>query len=386
MITAAELQRLTDELVPFIEQARQLGFTTPPRPVLDGDAAYATAFDLEVGRTAAIMKRLKIPFSVLGLSPGPVDLVAAQRAFFGNSGIAFYDPTTNVLHVRAVAATPYLKAMLVAGLTEQLDDQHFGLDRMDDATGFGDGIIGLRTLAEGDGLRIAGRWLGGQSLADQRAATAEALARRRAGGAQSAVPSALQNWLSLPTEVGASYTNNLVTSTTSSPLDSAFRNPPDGSAQVVAIGRYQSPVPQLSVSVPKADHPANASGTFGSFYLNEVLEGVVSDHVLALALAGYRGDSMVTWTNGPQWCVRMDVSTGDADPKNMRSALTEWTTKRDGKVSMQPDSKRPGEQVVRLDVCGQQPGGGSGSTTTSSSIPTSPGRPGPRSTTVPSPY
>ena len=100
------------------------------------------------------------------------------------------------------------------------------------------------------------------------------------------------------------------------------------------------------------------------------------------ASTGTRG---VTWANGPQSCVRMDVTTGDSDPGNMRRALTEWSTKFDGKVSMQPDAKRPGKQVVRLDVCSQQSdGGGSGSTTTS--IPASPGQPGRGSSTIPSPF
>jgi hypothetical protein len=382
-ITAAELRQLTDELVPFIEATRQLRFTTAPRPSLDSDSDFVKAFDVEVNRTAPTMRRLRIPFSVLGLSPGPTDLVAAQRAFYGNNGIVFYDPTTNVVHVRRVGVTPYLKAMLVTGLTEQLDDQHFDIGRMDASTGFGDEAIGMRTIAMGDGFRIAGRWLARQSLADQDEATNEARARRSADPAQTAVPPALQEWLALPNDVGATYTGTLAGAST---LDAAFRAPPDGSAQVVAIGRYQASLTQLPVAVPTSDEPASASGTFGYFFLNEVLQGVASDDVRSRALAGYQGDSMVTWVNGSQSCVRMDVTTGDSDPGNMRRALTEWSTKFDGKVSMQPDAKRPGEQVVRLDVCSRQSDGGSSSSSTTTTIPASPGRPGPGPTTIPSPY
>lgn len=383
-LDAAALQRLTDELVPFIERTRQLEFIDPPRPVLEDDATFAKALKVDLDRTAPLMRRLTTPFKVLGLNANDADLVQAQRDFVGAKTVAFYDATTNQLHVRAVPGTTYVKAMIVVGLTRQLDDQHFELARMTASKALGDDIIGLRTLAEGDGLRVAYHWLKTQPASEQLGVQSEARARVGLAADPTKVPIALAGWLGLPSDVGVNYTQGLVTTTTSSPLDTAFRTPPDGSAQVVSIGRYQGGVAQLPVAIPKADGKAVTQGTFGQQFLDDTLLNVVPNRVRNLAINGYSGDALVAWKDGSRSCVRLDVSTGDSDPANMRAALTQWAAKRDGKVSMQPDAKRPGSQVIRLDVC-DQAGGGTGTTTTTMA-PAGPGTGSRGPTTTGSPY
>lgn len=364
-IDAAALQRLTDQLVPFVERARRLTFTQPPRPILDDDAAYDEAFAANLDRTAPVLRHLTEPFKVLGLNPNDLDLVQAQKDFFGTKTVTFYDATANELHVRAVPATPYLSAMLVSKLTEELDDQHFGLERMNEATGLGDSVIGLRMLTTGDGLRIAYQWLKGQPFDVQNAVASEA--RSRAGTAPDPlkVPPALADWLILPSDLGVTFTQGLVTMTTAAPLDAAFRNPPDGAAQAQSIGRYQAGIAQLPVALPKADGAATAQGTFGQLFVDAVLDSVVPDDERKLAMNGYSGDALVAWKSGSGSCVRLDISTGDTDPAKMLSVFSEWAKKRDGKATLQPDAKRPGSKVVRLDVCdSNSDSGGTGSTTT----------------------
>ncbi len=380
-ITAAQLKALTASLVPFVEHTRQLSFTSAPKPVLEDSAAYDRAFTAYLAHSDGLADRLSTPFKVLGMNPNEADLDRAMTAFYGTRTVAFYDTTTNTLHVRATPATPYLSAMLVVSLTEQLDDQHFTTDRIADPPAFGDGVIGLRTLVEGDGWRVANAWVNSRPPKEQSQAQAELKARRGGDADTKRVPAALADWLRLPANVGPSFTSNLVTATSSAPLNAAFKAPPDGSAQVTSPGRFQAPVAQLAVAVPDVDGKVDASGTFGQFMLNEFLDGVASDRVLSLAMNGYRGDTLVAYEKGSRSCVRLDVSTGDSSPTNMRAALGAWATQRDGKVTLVPDAAHKGRKLVRLDVC--TPGSDdSGSTTTTTTGPsgsnsssTIPGRP-----------
>ena len=276
VLTPVSLQRLTTALVPFVEQHRQLTFVRQPQPVLESDAAYLKSWHALLAQNAPLLTRLQAPFKLLGLNPNGIDLVDAQAIFYGDNGVAFYDPVSKVVHVRAVPATTYVSTMIVSNLTQQLDDQHFDVARLGDSKGFGDDTIGPATLIGGDGARVGALWLATQPQLKVDQATLEQIQRSGSANDQSLVPLALSKWLELPFEYGVTNTRDAVTSTSSAQLDALFRNPPDGSAQVLTSNRYEAGIQQLPVATPKVDGPVEVSGTFGAFYLQEVLAPVVS--------------------------------------------------------------------------------------------------------------
>lgn len=361
-ITSAELARLVSELVPFVERSRQLTFTTAPTVILESEASYATSLRTYLAGSRGMLQRLSDPFEVLGMNPSDADLDRAVEAFWGSKTVVFYDTVHNIVHVRAVPATPYLSTMLVVGLTEELDDQHFTTDRIATPSAYGDSDFGMMTLVGGDAWRIASLWASSRPDDEQRRIKDELQARRGQDADSSKVPSALASWLRYPADSGVNFTLDLVTSASSAPLDSVFRNPPDGSAQVLAPGRIAAGIDQLPVAVPGVDGKVTSSGTFGRMFIEAFLSPVVPDDVLSLALDGYRGDTLVAYQKkGSGSCIRLDVTTGDSAPDNMRRALGSWAAQRSGTVSLVADSLRPGHKVVRLDACS---GGGSSSDTT----------------------
>ena len=351
VLTAARLRALTAQLVPFVETTRMLKFTTAPTPVLDNDAAYGAAWRARLAETESLMTNLRIPFEALGLNPNGNDLKAAQSSFYGSNGVAFYDDVTNVLHVRAVPATPYVSASLVASLTEQLDDQHFTTDRVGPASGLGDPYLGLRTLVVGDGQRLASLWATSQSPTAQDEVTKEGQARFGSTNNPADVPPTLGEWLAFPSNKGGIYAASLVTSTSSAGLDAAFVTPPDGSAQAMDLNRFLSHVTQVPVQVPPADAPSAATGTLGKFFLAHALANVVDTTPLDAAMGTYAGDSLSAWETGGRACVRLDVSTGLSDPVSMNSALSNWAKKAKGTVTSIDDPLHPGQKLLRLDVC-----------------------------------
>jgi len=363
VITPAELARLTDELVPFVEQTRQLSFTSHPTTLLDDDTAYDTAFRGYLARSRGLLDRLSTPFEVLGLNPNDADMARSLQAFYGARTVVFYDTVHNIIHVRAVPASPYLSAVLVVGLTQQLDDQHFTTDAVASPSAYGDATFGLDTLVGGDAWRVAAAWAGTQSPGAQDQIDAELKARRGDDTDTAKVPAVLSSWLRFPADHGVTYTANLVTGSSSAPLDAVFGDPPDGSAQVLSPARVAARIDQLPVTTPKVDGKVDSSGTLGRFFLEGTLAPLVHDDVLGLAMNGYRGDTLVAYEN-PEGasCVRLDVTTGDSSPDNMRKALTTWASQRNGAVTSVTDPARPGRKLVRLDVCGG--GGGSPDTTT----------------------
>lgn len=362
LLTPARLRVLTAQLVPFVETTRMLRFTKAPTPVLDSDAAYRAAWKAHLAETEPLMTNLEIPFEALGLNPNGNDLKSAQTSFYGSNGFLFYDDVTNVLHVRAVPATPYVSASLVAALTEQLDDQHFTTDRISPRSGLGDAYLGLRTLVVGDGQRVASLWATSQSSTVQDEVAKEGKARFGSTNNPTEVPEALGAWLAFPSSKGGIYTASLVTSTSSAGLDAAFVSPPDGSAQAMDISRFLSHVSQVPVQVPPPEAPSAASGTLGEFFLTRALANVVHSAPLNAAMATYAGDSLSAWKTDGRACVRLDVSTGMSDPASMNSALSNWAKKAKGKVTTVDDPLHSGQKLLRLDVC--NPNSSSSPTTT----------------------
>lgn len=365
VITPAELARLTDELVPFIEKTRQLDFETHPTTLLSDDATYAAALQRYLDRSRPLMDRLSTPFDLLGLNPNDADMAASLRAFNGNRTAVFYDTVQNIVHVRAVPATPYLSAVLVVGLTEQLDDQHFATDPIATPAAYGDGVFGTMTLAGGDAWRVAAAWASTRSSEEQEQIRAELQARRGDDTDTAKVPSALAGWLRYPADNGVTFTTNLVTARSSAPLDAVFRDPPDGSAQVVAPARIAAGIDQLPVATPRVDGTVESAGTFGRYFLEAVLAPLVGEDVLMLAMNGYRGDTMIAYENGAsRSCVRLDVTVGDSSPANMQKAISTWASQRNGSVSLVADPDRAGRKLIRLDVCGGGEGTPDTTTTT----------------------
>lgn len=366
-ITAAELATLVDQLIPFVQQKRQLTFTTHPTAILEPDATYSASLRDYLDRSKGFTTRLSEPFDVLGMNPSDANMNDALQAFQGSKSVVFYDTIHNIVHVRAVTATPYLSTMLVVGLTEELDDQHFTTDAIASPTAYGDAQFGLSVLVGGDGWRIASMWADGRSPSDQREIRAELKARRGADNDASKVPAALAAWLRYPAEDGVTFTQDLVTATSSDPLNVVFRTPPDGSAQVLAPARIAAGLGQLPVATPAVDGKVTSSGTFGRLFIDAFLSPVVPSDLLDLAMDGYRGDTLVAYDKPDgATCVRLDVTTGDSDPANMRKALQGWASQRNGHVTDVDDPSRPGAKLVRLDVCSG--GGGSPNTTTTSTI------------------
>ncbi len=356
-ITPAELAALTADLVPWVEDARRLTFETPPSVVLADEAGYAAALEAHLADSDDWLERLAVPFEVLGLNANDADMAGALRAFTGEDTAVFYDPTHAVVHVRPVPATPYVSAMLVVGLVEALDDQHFDTGPVAAPDGYGDTTFGLATLAGGDAWRIAATWADEQSTDDQMRIRDELQARRGNDSDTSVVPSALATWLRYPADSGVRFTANMVTATSSGPLDAAFRNPPDGSAQVQSPARFTAHIDQLAVAVPDVDGDVVSEGTFGRLFLEAFLGPVAPDDIVARAMSGYRGDTLVAYESADRGsCVRVDVTTGDAEPDSMHDALDAFAAQRDGAVVLVDDPDRPGRELVRLDLCA---GGGS---------------------------
>lgn len=366
-ITSTELAALVDELVPFVEEARQLTFRDPPKVELVDEAGYGDALETHLAAADEWLERLEVPFDALGLNANDADIGDAVRAFVGDKSVVFYDPVTQVASVRAVPATPYLSAMLVVELTETLDDQHFDTAAVASPVDYGDPTFGPATLAGGDAWRIASQWADTQSMDDQVRIRDELVARRGHVGDTARVPSALAEWLRYPAENGVRFTAGMVTSNSSGPLDAAFRNPPDGSAQVLSPIRFTNGTAQLPVAVPSVDGDVVSSGTFGRLFLEAALGPVVPDEVVARALNGYRGDTLVAYDSSDAGsCIRLDITTGDAPPDSMHDAVGTFAAERDGTVTLVDDPDRSGRELVRLDLCS---GGGSSPDSTTTTTP-----------------
>src|SRR5437764_6546797 len=141
----------------FVEQHRGLTFKQPvPVTVLD-DAAFRKklAADDTPDDPAEIQKSQK-DLRALGLIPPGLDLAKTENELLGGDVSGFYDSKAKALFVRGVAATPYVREVIVHELTHAVQDQYFGLDRPGLTNRDDEAFDGFQALYEGDAERVRG--------------------------------------------------------------------------------------------------------------------------------------------------------------------------------------------------------------------------------------
>ena len=147
------------ELVRFVEKSRGLEFEHPIPVEFLADAAFekeVVSDDNDLTKAdRALGRRYSGDLRALSLVGPDFDFNAASNALDAQGIVGFYDQDTKKMVIRGQDLDDTdVRVTVVHELTHALQDQHFGLTRLQDATKSSGEDLALTTLVEGDAVWV----------------------------------------------------------------------------------------------------------------------------------------------------------------------------------------------------------------------------------------
>jgi len=361
-LTAEEASELTRTISATVEGIRGLKFKRPVPVKIVDDATARAHFEARLRKFwGQDQARLQQDAHVrLGLLPAGYDVVAGLLDTLEEQAGGFYDPDTDTFFILKDMPRAAAPLLIAHELTHALDDQHFGIDALLEATKDDDDRqAAVAAVVEGSGTLVMTRFLLGEMQAGR--LTADDLTEfqeSEAGRAAKlkAAPPLLQRSLLASYLLGQTFllrgeVMKVMSPVTSADLDRAFRQPPLSSEQVLHPEKYwvearrDEPrtvkLPDLS-GVLGTGWTKGTTGTLGELTLG-LMAGAgpvdVSTPAAALptswtteAVVGWGGDLYHHYLNGP---------------RSVTVLLTRWDTEKDAQEFEKALKPLPGRRAWR---------------------------------------
>jgi hypothetical protein len=237
-----------------------------------------------------------------------------------------------------------VRTTLTHEIVHALQDQHFNIDHPEYDERDDEVSLTFSAVAEGDAIRIEEAYRNTMSERDRREETSQQ--RAAASGIDlRGVPPVLPQIVLFPYAVGPTLVSALSRAGGNARVDSAFRDPPTTTEQVMHPERFLAGEGPKQVAPPASDGTKFDEGVVGEFLLKLMLDSALNGDTAQAAAAGWGGDQYVAWDSGSKTCVRvawtMDT-TKDLD--ELRSAITRWADR-------QPDANVTGTDPLVMTTC-----------------------------------
>jgi hypothetical protein len=292
----------------------------------------------------------------VGLIGPDVDIVDAMSSLQTSGVLAYYDPSTKKITVKGTSTDdPATRVTVAHELTHALQDQHFDLQKLEKAAAKEHASTPLRTVVEGDAVRIQNEYADSLSQADK-----DAYERERASTSQQAraevnakgVPESLSVLFEAPYDLGPTMLDAVIAKEGEGGIDGLFEHPPTADASFLTpstlvehrVFKDVAP-PALAAGEKRAGKP----DVFGAFGLYQVLASRLDPSGALTAADAWGGDSMVTFTRQGATCLRSQFvgKTPDGTGK-IGDALTQWAAQMPAGAA-QVDSKPDGVTLTACD-------------------------------------
>jgi hypothetical protein len=247
-----------------VEKLRHLRFLHPIPARFLSDKAFrkeVTSDDAPKGRDRRQLRASEAELRSLGLVPGSFDLYKTVNDVQGSDVLAFYDPDHKRIVVRGTHLDAEHRVTLAHELTHGLQDQHYDLNKLQDATRDSGADDALTALIEGDATRIEDDYYGTLSAADQRAVDAAEGAAPDAGtpSGEPVNPDAVASngesfvsaQLDAPYAIGPGMVYVILSARHRAGLATAFHKPPDTQLQMLQPSLSATRVEPVRISAPK---------------------------------------------------------------------------------------------------------------------------------------
>jgi hypothetical protein len=326
------LQPIADK----VAELRKLRFEHPVAAEFLSDADFEKKVAVDKGKLTKQDKeeieRSQGQLRAVGLIGPDVDIVDAMSSLQTSGVLAYYSPKTKSITVKGTSTDDVATRVTVAHeLTHALQDQHYDLRKLSKEAAKDHGSTPLRTLVEGDAVRIQNEYAKSLSEADQ-----QAYEQERANNSSEArseidakgVPESLSVLFEAPYDLGPTMLDALIAKEQVAGVDALFEHPPTADASFLTPStllehRVFQPVktPALVAGEKRSGKP----DVFGAFALYQVLASRLDPGVALTAADAWNGDAMVTFTRGETTCLRATfLGQGTDGTTAITDALTQW--------------------------------------------------------------
>jgi Putative metallopeptidase family (DUF6782) len=349
-------------LVKFAEKARKLTFEHPIPVEFLTDAQFRKRVRNDDQKVTAAdrrnAQRAVEELRALGLVVGPVDLIGAEKDLSGTDTLGYYDQDAKKMVIRGQdLEDTETRVTVVHELTHALQDQHFNLNKLSDATKTSGADTALTALIEGDATRVEDKYLASLSKKEQDAYD-KALQKEidanepgAAGTDLANVPPILGLIQEAPYDFGEPFVDTLAAKNGDTAIDGAFRHPPTSEQQIIDPVVYFDNLAPLPVAVPKVDAGDKRQGSpdvFGALSLFVMLDSRGSFADALRAAEAWGGDRYVSFRRGDHTCVRIGMrGRSKAATRTLGTALQAWAAA--GPANAASVAVRP--ELVTLTAC-----------------------------------
>ncbi len=320
-----------------VEKLRGLEFDHPVQVDFLSEAAFEKKVAVDKGKLTKQEQReietAQSQLRAVGLIGADVDIVDATSSLQTSGVLAYYDPKTKRVTVKGSSVDDIgLRVTLAHELTHALQDQHFDLQKLERSAARMHASTPLRTLVEGDAVRVQRAYVDSLSQADQRAYAQQLQqesATARAEIASKGVPESLSVLFEAPYDLGPIMIDTVLARRDEAGINALFRKPPTSDSSYLTPSTLLDGSTFTKVAPPKLVAGERAVGkpdVFGAFALYQVLASRLDPATALTAADAWGGDSMVTFTRKGVTCLRSTFvgRTGDGTHA-IGDAITEWT-------------------------------------------------------------
>ncbi|HET9724446.1 MAG TPA: hypothetical protein VFR44_11495 [Actinomycetota bacterium] len=319
----AEVERAVEELRGLDFTERVVADSVTQAELVDG---LEKSFDYSYPRE--LLERRSRAWQTIGVIPPQTSIRAELERFASGQVIGYYDTLTGELvFIGTDDPAPYERVTLAHELTHAIDDQNFGLERLDALmTSCRDEAASAAVaLVEGNATFFMTAYALRYLTPEEQLTLGE-----QAGGEQPEVAPFIENQQIWPYTAGQRFVTTLSSDGGIDAINGAFRDLPVSTEQILHPERYPNDVP-TPVDVEDLA-PALGSGwedldvqEVGEEWLLLALQLRLDDAVAQEAAAGWDGGTYRAWTDGRDVAVVLSTvwdSPGEATA--FADAMGDW--------------------------------------------------------------
>lgn len=328
-----------------LERIRGFGFSEPvvAEPVSQAEIAEGYVAYLDEAFPEGFYGRRSLAWQTIGVVPEGTSIREELLAYGSTQVIGYYDTLTGELRfIGTQDPTPLERITLVHELTHAIDDQRFGLEKIDmlGASCRDEELQAALAVVEGNATFFMLRWAQTfLTLEEQIQVGVEAATQ---GSPPSDIPPFIESLQLWPYDEGLRFITSLSGDGGTEAIDAAFREPPVSTEQVIHPERYPNDVP-TPVDIPD---PADGLGAgwedldvqhVGEAWIALMLRLRLDGSESAQASSGWDGGIYRAWSDGEEVAVVLATAwDSEHDAREFARSMERWIDAGDGSATVLP--------------------------------------------------
>ncbi len=321
------------EVMGQVERIRGFDYTHPvvAQPVSQEEIGADLVAYADLAYPAEQYARRSLAWDTIGVIPDGTSLRQAYESYGGSQVIGYYDTLTGKLKfIGSHSPSPLERITLAHELTHAIDDQRFGLEKLDvlGAECRDEDLAASVALVEGNATFFMLRWARTFLTATEQVQVGIEAATQEVS--TEGIPPFIQRLQSWSYDGGLRFISTLEATGGLDAVDEAFVEPPASTEQIIHPERYPNDAP-TPVDVPNLSEELGRGWedidvmTIGESWLALALGLRLDGSEANAAAAGWDGGTYRAWSNGDDVAVLLaTVWDNEPDAADFAAAMGEW--------------------------------------------------------------